>query len=147
MIIQKTFKIKLNYNEATGIFTWVNTNKIAGSLDKDGYIIIGLFNKRYKAHRLAWFYVYEEWPNGEIDHINGIRNDNKINNLRVVSNRENNQNRKSHRSGRLLGCTYNKRLKKWVAQIQISGKKKHLGVYNTEEEANKVYLAALKERS
>jgi hypothetical protein len=152
MITQKELKELLQYNENTGIFTWLCDrgtnkvkNKIAGSIHSDGYIIIRINRKEYLAHRLAWFYVYREWPKGQIDHINGIKNDNRITNLRNVTNRENCQNYTIHRNGKLVGATYKKAKNKWQSQIQINGKAKHLGLYNTEQEAHEAYLLKARE--
>ena len=92
MITQEELKELLDYNPETGLFTWNVYNNIknkttAGTFN-DGYIQIKIKQKIYQAHRLAWLYVYGEWPKGQIDHINGIRDDNRIENLRDVTNRE-----------------------------------------------------------
>lgn len=152
MITQKELKELLQYNENTGIFTWkISTNfkikigNIAGTLHKNGYIYIQIKNRLYMAHRLSWLYVYGEWPKNQIDHINGIRSDNRIENLRDVTQRENQQNYKKHRDGHLVGTTYNKQRQKWLAQITINKKPVYLGRYNTQQEAHEAYLKFLKE--
>ena len=75
----------LHYNPEIGLFSWlikpsdkIKIGSIAGSVDKDGYVIITLNSKKYRAHRLIWFYVYGKWPVNEIDHINRIPSDNRI---------------------------------------------------------------------
>lgn len=150
MITQSQLQELLHYNENTGIFTWrqktshasrIQIGDIAGSVDSKGYICVGINNKRYKAHRLAWLYINGEWPQNHIDHINGITNDNRIENLRNVTHRQNHQNRKEHRNGILIGATYSKYKNKWQAQIQINGKLKHIGYYNSELEAHEAYAA------
>ena len=110
--------------------------KQAGCLDGKGYVRIGLNNKRYRAHRLIWV-----WHNGElssdfeIDHINGKRDDNHIENLRLVTHRENHYNRKSSKGhGKFRG--------KWRARIATDGIERYLGVFNTAEEAREAYLNA-----
>jgi hypothetical protein len=150
MITQKELKELLQYNENTGIFTWLCDkgtnkvkNKIAGSIHSGGYLTIRINRKRYLAHRLAWLYIYGEWPKNQIDHINGIRDDNRIENLRNVTTRENQQNRKEHRNGKLVGCNFHKPAKKWRAHIQINGKQIYLGLYNTEQDAHEAYLKFL----
>lgn len=151
MITQEYLKSILQYNENTGEFIWLNpvsNNKIkigqiAGSVYNNGYINITINYKRYKAHRIAWLYIYGYLPNNNIDHINGNKIDNKIENLRDVSQRYNCQNYDSHRNGKLVGASYHKRDKKWLSYIRISGKLKSLGYYNTEIEAHNAYLAKL----
>lgn len=152
MLTQEFLKQHLSYNKDTGLFTWLKINKytkkikigdIAGSLDIDGYLRIGIFYKPYLAHRLAWLYVYGEWPKNQIDHINGIRNDNRIENLRDVSQRENCQNRLIHRNGKLVGSWFDKTKNKWQATIRINKKQINLGYYTTQQEAHEAYLKFL----
>jgi hypothetical protein len=94
-------------------------------------------------HRAAWLYVHGKWPNGQIDHINGDRSDNRISNLRDVSHSVNQQNvhrpRRDNASG-FLGVTRQKNL--WTSQVTVSGKTLHLGLFKTPEEAASAYLEA-----
>jgi len=144
----------LSYDKDTGTFIWIikgrynhRTGCVAGYLNTDGYQYIKYKDKNFKAHRLAWLYVYGEWPNGHIDHVNGTRNDNRISNLRVVSYRENNLNQKMHREGRLPGCFYEKRWKRWQSNIQLNGQHLYLGLFDTEQEASNAYFTYKKEHS
>lgn len=146
-LTQETLKSILLYDVMTGIFTWkikpancVDIGDVAGWLGEHGYIEIGYKRKHYKAHRLAWLYVYGTTQVAEIDHIDGVRSNNKIANLRAVSHRRNQQNRTTHRLGRLPGAIFDKRRGKWQAKILISGKGKHIGYFNTEQEASAAYL-------
>jgi hypothetical protein len=150
----KRLKELFNYNPETGIFTrkiergGKKAGTIAGKQRKDGYIDIKISPKRYLAHRLAWLYVYDNWPNQMLDHINGIRNDNKILNLREVNNSENQQNkikaRKDSKSG--FQCViYKPSHKKWQAYITVDGIQKHIGYFNSPEEAHSAYLLKKKE--
>ncbi len=89
----------LHYDQETGIFTWkvrtarrVKAGDVAGCSDGDGYRLIKVQSRLYKAHRLAWLYIHGSWPKDQIDHINRIRTDNRIANLREVSNKQNLQN-------------------------------------------------------
>jgi len=78
-----------------------------------------------------------------IDHINGDGLDNRRENLRMITHRQNQQNRISHRKGRLMGTTFSKLTGKWLSRIQIKGKGIHLGSYPTERKAHKAYTEAL----
>ncbi len=144
----------LDYDPDTGVFTRkLSTSRagkagsIAGCLKPDGYVHIKISGKSYGAHRLVWLWVYGKWPYAEIDHINRIRNDNRLCNLREASPSENQQNhRKENRSSRsrLLGAHWNKagNKYKWRAQIVVKGQKFHLGLFETAEAAHEAYLTA-----
>ncbi len=149
MLTAEELRELLSYDKITGIFirkmktsNCIHVGDIAGGLKSDGYLRIRIKGKRYLAHRLAWLYVHGSFPEQDIDHINGNKQDNSIANLRDVSCRENQCNRKRHREGRLQGCFYRKHTKKWIAQIRINGKKVHLGLFHTEAEAHEVYIQA-----
>jgi hypothetical protein len=145
----------LSYKKDTGIFVWKKErsgrgrNKTkkgsrAGSINSKGYINITFFGKSYKAHRIAWAFFYGRFPAGQIDHINGIKKDNRIENLRDCSTQQNCQNKVIHRSGRLVGTTFSKTQNKWISQIRIRGKKVRLGSFESEKEAHEKYIEALK---
>lgn len=143
MISREKLKELLSYDEKTGIFIWkiANTRRIhvgdeAGRI-KEGYIKIGINNKEYYAHRLAWLYIYGDWPNKFIDHINGNRSDNRIENLREVTQAENVRNSKmpkTNTSG-IKGVRWNKKDGKWRAQCGIGGKMIYVGQYDSISEA------------
>jgi len=80
-----------------------------------------------------------------VDHINGNSLDNRKSNLRIVTNRENQQNQNIHRSGRLCGCYYRKDRKNWYSRIHVDGTRKHLGCFKTEYEAHQAYMNAYNE--
>lgn len=137
-------KLYLDYNKDTGKFVWKvnNSNRIkigdaAGHLSKyDGYIQIRMENKLYRAHHLAWLYCFGYLPI-ELDHINGIRIDNRIGNLREVTHAENGRNTKRHSTNTsgVTGVYYNKINKYWVAQIKINYKTIYLGSFKNKEDA------------
>lgn len=144
----------LHYDADTGVFTWINPpgmkmrrGALAGSSSRGdrGYVVIGIGGRRYRAHRLAWLYATGEWPTGEIDHLNGQRNDNRFANLRDVTHSLNTQNlrakRDRTRSG-LLGAQFRGRTRRWRAQIRIGKVRYELGEFDTPEEAHAAYLAA-----
>ena len=115
-----------------------------GGYDRQGYIVTTLFKKPVKVHRLAWALHYGEWPKGQIDHINGDKSDNRIENLRVVSNLQNKQNIMppvNNTSG-YLGVSYHKKSGKFAANIKVDGKITYLGVFETPELASIAYKEA-----
>jgi len=108
------------------------------------YRRICLNGVRILAHRAAWCLVHGKWPDGYVDHRNNDGLDNHIGNLRVVTTRQNNQNRRIHNEGRLCGASWHKPAGRWVAQITVNGVVKYLGLYDTEMEAHQVYLDAVR---
>lgn len=150
MITQEKLSQNLDYNPETGIFRWkisigaVKKGDIAGYKRLDGYCAIKIERKTYKAHRLAWLYVYGYFPENEIDHINRIKNDNRICNLREVShqcNMRNSKKPKNNTSG-VKGISWYKKIQKWEARIKINRKTKHLGKYKDFDDAVCARLAA-----
>ena len=118
------------------------TNKQAGSLRTDGYVGVVLKGKYFFAHRIIW-----EMHNGSIpkefviDHIDGDRSNNKLENLRLCTFQQNHFNRgkqANNKSG-FKGVSWHKQKAKWVAQIKVKGKNKFLGFFNCPEEAYKAY--------
>lgn len=168
MITQEYLKQCLTYNPETGQFTrlerprqffktegsWKTWNaryaaKPAGfkhtkKSERTSYIRIGIDGKTYQAHRLAWLYIYGTWPKNQIDHIDGDGANNKLENLRDVTNRENGINRKTqiNNTSGVTGVSWHKAANKFRAQIKINGKNKHLGYYTTLEAAIAARAAA-----
>nr|WP_318383180.1 HNH endonuclease signature motif containing protein [uncultured Enterobacter sp.] len=108
----------------------------------DGYrqVALRLDGKQYqlKAHRVAWILAHGAILHGkQIDHINGIRDDNRLCNLRLVTQRENDQNRR-----RAKGYSWNKCCSKWEAYIRVNGVRHHLGLFTSEAAARAAYLKA-----
>ena len=149
MLTQTELKSHLHYCQDAGIFTriksgsGVKVGNVAGSKDLDGYLRISVNNKTYKAHRLAWLYVHGEFPVNDIDHINCIRDDNRIANLRNATRQQNNLNvckLKNNTSG-YKGVSFSKANNKWRAQAQLNGETKHLGYFKTPKLASETYQA------
>ena len=144
MLTQSELKSKLVYDSTTGNFTWLIgkyknciAGCVSGTLPDAGYILININNKAYPAHRLAWLYVYGQFPKKHIDHINKVRTDNRIDNLREADDALNSKNQslyKNNSSGYHGVTAHGKR---WRARINVNGKKVHIGVYDTIEEAAK----------
>lgn len=151
-LTQARLKELLHYDPETGVFTWVGRTgkkskpgKVAGGGRPDGYVAIGVEGVRHLAHRLAWLYVYGAWPEGHLDHADGVRRNNSARNLRVCDDAENGQNRSgpnaNNRLG-LLGVCLDRRYGTYSATITHQRSKRHLGTFKTAEEAHKAYLAA-----
>jgi len=141
-----------SYDQDTGVMTWVarpskrvRLGSEAGSMNAYGYLRVRVEGRSYLVHRLAWLLSRGHWPTNQIDHINGIRTDNRISNLREATPLENQQNlklRKNNSSG-FIGVR--KSLARWQALIAVGGKRICLGSYATPEDAAEAYrLAKLK---
>lgn len=142
----------LDYSPATGEFTWrapvggrAAAGEPAGTPDSRGYKIIRYKGVGYKAHRLAWLYVYGEWPKGLMDHKDGSTGNNSILNLREAGGTLNGLNvhspNRNTTSGR-RGVSWFAQYRKWKASIQYAGRKYFLGHYDDPAEAEEVYLLA-----
>ena len=144
--LRKVFRLKdgnlerLNSNYKDAKWTVVK-NK---SNNVKGYCQVSFNNSKVKYHTIVWILTTgEDIPEGmQIDHINGNKVDNRFENLRLVTNRENNQNKKAHRQGKLVGCCFDNHANKYMSRIRIGKKIIYLGHYKTEQEAHKVYLIA-----
>jgi len=136
----------LRYDAEIGKFYWIASpaNRIhvgdrAGSLMADGYRQIKIKGVRCAEHRLAWLFETGEWPEDDLDHINGARADNRFENLRDATRRENGQNMQCHRDGELPGASLHRATGKWACQIKVSGRLYYLGLHETEQDAHLVY--------
>lgn len=108
----------------------------------------GRFNgKPLFAHRVIWAIVHGHWPEQDIDHINGIRSDNRLSNLRSVSRSENMRNkmRPPNNTSGFIGVSWDKKSGKWFAQIQVCGKNNSLGHFSDKSEAVKARKRAEQE--
>lgn len=136
----------LDYDPATGALTRRDGGAVPGWTDADGYRVLRVEGRRYFAHRLAWLYTHGSWPPDQIDHINGQPQDNRLANLRPATAAQNSQNerqaRASNRTSGLLGVTWHKAARAWMAQIKLNGKSSYLGLFDSPEAAHDAYLAA-----
>lgn len=148
---QSELKSLLSYDPDTGHFHWREREwpahcvswRLAGGVDASGYWNIKFNRRTYKAHRLAWLYVYGAWPEMELDHINRVRSDNRISNLREVTRAENMKKLSVFRNNKsgLRGVFYDKSRHRWRARVTRDGKQRYLGSYKTAELAEARYLA------
>src|SRR4030095_16904952 len=125
MLTQERLKELLHYDPETGVFT----NRVArgrlivgveaGCVTTGGYIKLSVCNKRYYGHRLAWLYVFGQWPNDELDHINLVTSDNRIANLREATKAQNNSNCsvRSHSKSGKKGVDFVQSTGKWRAKL------------------------------
>jgi hypothetical protein len=141
---------RMRYEPDTGRLVWKTARKAqfvgkeSRSIDVSGYVQVnfrpGLV---VKGHRLAWLLHYGEWPKSDLDHINGDRADNRIENLRCVTNAVNCQNKRrplsSNKSG-FLGVTAHG--SSWRAAVMVNRRQHHLGSYASPEEAHAAYVEA-----
>lgn len=149
---QSDLMAHLSYDKNTGVFTRniatcgrVKVGQVAGSVDAYGYTIISVLSERYKAHRLAWLYVFGEMPSGQVDHINGIKIDNRIANLRCVSHSENMQNKyDAHRNSSTGFLGVFVKGKGFASRISKDGKSHFLGCFTSADAASYAYSEAKK---
>lgn len=146
----------LTYHKDTGLFVWNiigGTNRhqgnTAGKLKRDGYVYIKINKRSYLAHRLAWLYMHNQFPCNQIDHINGIKSDNRLCNLRDVSCSANQLNRKTHnrnnKSG-IRGVYKIAKTNKWRACITVNKVAYSLGSFcdcSAAETAVRIFLLSL----
>lgn len=152
----------LRYDSTTGILTWeyrtsdkfqdgkysrirranrwnaVHANKNAGYKNKKGYFALNIGGVTYCSHRIAWALHYNFWPTNQIDHIDHNRANNKIGNLRDVTNTENQRNcgmAKTNTSG-YTGVYWYEPTRKWCARIWVNGKNHYLGYFIQIEDAS-----------
>ena len=154
---QERLRELLFYDPDTGVFTRRVTagGKTAGSVagmrhKNHDYVAIRVDRKLYAAHRLVFLYVYGRFPEGEVDHLNRVRHDNRLCNLKEVSKAENQQNTPVRKDNILglkgiheyfsRGVSYG-----YLARIQVNGRRKRLGVFKTLDEAAAAYREAKRE--
>ena len=140
-LTQEELKDWLHYDPRSGLFHWLKTGlriqlfRRPGNLTKQGYRRIGIGNYVYQEHQLAYLYMTGEWPKQDIDHINGVKDDNRWENLRAVSRMEN-----LHNRGNVSG--FKKNGKRFSASLQVNKKTIYLGTFDTQEIAREEYLKA-----
>lgn len=140
----------LSYDHNTGVMTWkvdrsnFRAGAVAGTPDRKGYLRFQLDKKRYSVHRVAYAIYTGEWPSGQIDHIDGDPANNRIANLRVATGNQNMWNRRkpaANTSG-YKGVSFRKDLRRYQAYVAAHGKMRHIGYFDTAEEASAAYRAA-----
>jgi hypothetical protein len=142
MLTQERVKELFSYSESTGYFTRLKSVKghysaagsVAGCIEQNGYRSISIDNRRIKAHKLVFLYLQGFIPD-MVDHIDGNRDNNTINNLRVATASENQKNRKlgkSNKSG-MSGVRWLPKSAKWQADIRVDRELIYLGRWEDKE--------------
>lgn len=132
-----------DYDEVTGDVRWKvrlsNRTQVGDLVDREtagGYKQVSINRKHYYVHRIIWVHKTGQWPEGDIDHINGDTRDNRWINLRCVTRSVNNHNRLKD-----TGVTFSTRNKKWMATIVTEGNSKYIGAFSSKEKAIAAYQA------
>jgi len=146
---------RLSYDPLTGSLNWVKPpsvrahlrGKSAGSKYSDGYVYVRYEGRRLLAHRLAWIKLTGKPPDGQIDHINMIRSDNRACNLRLASIAENNRNRtmQSNNTAGHKGVSFHKGTGKYQAKICVNKRRISLGYFAEAASAAEAYQKAVGE--
>lgn len=141
----------ISYDPASGGFLWkvsrskkVKVGARIGSWDLYGYQTVRIDGRSYKLHRLAWLYMTGEWPVGDVDHINGVRHDNRFSNLRDVPRGQNLENRRAANPGKKSGLPLGVHRERYAFSARISRDNCSivLGHFPTPEEASAAYIQA-----
>lgn len=140
------------YDPDTGTFHWREyryprrEDLLVGFRNDEGYLKTKIGRKTYSLHRLAWLYIHGEWPSDQVDHINGVRDDNRLCNLRLASQSENRINSAVNANNKLgiRGVRKTARGLGYAARITKDGRQIHLGYFKTPEEARAARAAATK---
>jgi hypothetical protein len=144
----------VSYDPLTGLFRRIaatGTRSVVGKVystaNSHGYICISIHDRKLPAHRLAWLYVHGEWPTLQVDHINGNRADNRIENLRLASAEQNQRNRRfgGDTSSGVKGVNWSRSNNKWVAKCWTNGRQVHIG-YFADITAAKAAVTEFRER-
>lgn len=151
MLTRDRLREVLDYQPDTGIFTWkistarcVKVGEVAGVMNGSSYRLIRIDRHLYRAHRLAWLYVTGDWPSAEVDHINGMKGDNRFVNLREATSSQNKRNvrKRSDNVSGFKGVTWVSQGNRWRAQIRVNGILKHIGYFGTPSDAHAAYTSA-----
>lgn len=150
LLTQQELQLNIHYDPISGVFIRLKgkgTGSTINGVNKyRQYQYIRVLGSRYMAHRLAWLYIHGKWPISDIDHINRIKYDNRISNLREVTKNENQYNRVLSTNSSTGAKGVYKTKHGYIAQITINSKPIYLGTYGTVGEASSAYVKASKER-
>ena len=140
----------LDYDPHTGVIRWkeatgrggrATAGSAAGTINSEGYVVVRIRGRDYRAHQLAFFLMKGRWPTAQVDHVNGVRSDNRMVNLREATHEQNAANSAKRRDSRAPFKGIRAQRGKWVARIKDGGREYHIGTYETAEEASAAYHA------
>lgn len=152
MISAERLREVMRYEPDTGSFIRLSKTgrkgqigSSVGTRNLSGYVVIGIDGGVYYAHRLAWLYMTGDVVH-QIDHKDGDRANNRFGNLRPATHQQNvlNAKRAANNTSGFKGVSWHKRSGKWDAHINLNGKKHHLGLFETAEDAHAAYMRAAK---
>ncbi len=136
----------LRYEPFTGVFTravWPRAGQPTGAKHSAGYTQLSIDGKLYRAHRVAWLYVTGRWPTELIDHINGVKDDNRLSNLREATESQNHHNARVRRHNRIgLKGVQQVGSRSFSARITVAGKFRYIGTFSSPEAAHMAYCNA-----
>jgi hypothetical protein len=149
----------LAYDPDTGSLTWKErpdmavqwnakfAGREAGTVNDRGYVVVAIYQRDYRAHRIAWALTTGAWPDGEIDHANLVKSDNRWSNLRVSTHAQNNQNKpqQANNTSGYKGVSYCRMTASWIARMKIGAKYVVLGRAADPEQAHALYRSAANE--
>ncbi len=147
-LTNELLKQLLHYNETSGVFTWiaprsyrVKAGDVAGFTDPKGYVVINIGRVKYKAHRLAWFYVHGVWPKLELDHKDRIKSNNALLNLVEATRQENRRNQGVSRRSKsgVKGVFWSPAHGKWRASASLNNVTVHIGFFDSIKDAGDAY--------
>lgn len=149
----------IDYDAEAGFLTWryreweseewnsINAGQRACFPASDGYRCVVVSGRTFMAHRVAWVIMTGDWPEKILDHIDGVRWNNTWDNLRQATHGQNSANAplRSHNTSGLKGVHFKKSTGRWLASITVARKSRHLGYFDTKEEAHEAYMKAARE--
>lgn len=151
-----TLRQIVDYDQNTGEFKYRvcrgrskpgdRAGRIVKNQSGKGYRLIYINGRLFGAHRLAWLYVHGVMPKGSLDHINCVRDDNRIENLRLCTHSQNmaNKRKQTNNTSGYKGVCFHKKAKKWTANIKVRGRIQYLGLFSSAEAAYEKYIEAAK---